>query len=122
MKNVKNLTNKLIFKLNIVDVFDRSIQPFNRFVGRNNEINNKDSDIKDNTNNNNDKDKKDFSSDNQIEYSSNLNEDKNNNIVIQFMIKMKLIDPKMHNFHRDPRRPNKPFGTNNPKYSFHHFI
>ncbi len=55
------------------------IQPLNRFVGRNNEINNKDSDIKDNTNNNNDKDKKDFSSDNQIEYSSNLNEDKNNN-------------------------------------------
>ena len=35
---------------------------------------------------------------------------------------MKLIDPKMHNFHRDPRRPNRPFGTNNPKYSFYHLI
>jgi hypothetical protein len=26
----------------------------------------------------------------------------------------------MHNFHGGPRRPNKPFGTNNPNYSFYH--
>jgi hypothetical protein len=35
------------------------------------------------------------------------------------MINIKLIDPKMHNFHRNPRRP---FGTNNSKYSFYHLI
>jgi hypothetical protein len=28
----------------------------------------------------------------------------------------------MQNFHRDPRRLDKPFGTNNPKYSFYHLI
>jgi hypothetical protein len=38
------------------------------------------------------------------------------------MIKMKPNDPKIENFHRDPRRPSKPFGTNNPKYSFYHPI
>jgi hypothetical protein len=39
------------------------------------------------------------------------------------MIKMKQNDPtKMENFHRDPRRRGKPFGTNNPKYSFYHLV
>jgi hypothetical protein len=38
------------------------------------------------------------------------------------MIKMKQNDPKMQNFDRDPRRPDKPFGANNPKYSFYHLI
>jgi hypothetical protein len=38
------------------------------------------------------------------------------------MIKMKINDPKIQNFHRDPRRSDKPFRTNNPKYSFYHLI
>ncbi len=35
---------------------------------------------------------------------------------------MKPNDPKMQNVQRDPRKCDKPFGTNNPKYSFYHLI
>jgi hypothetical protein len=43
-------------------------------------------------------------------------------IWTSFPSSVMLNDPKMQNFHRDPRRPNKPFGTNNSKYSLYHFI
>jgi hypothetical protein len=36
------------------------------------------------------------------------------------MKKMKQNHPNVQNFHIDLRRPNKPFGTNNPKYSCYH--
>jgi hypothetical protein len=42
--------------------------------------------------------------------------------MLNIQQKMKPNDPQMQNFHRNPRRPNKPFGTNNPKYSFYHHI
>jgi hypothetical protein len=38
------------------------------------------------------------------------------------MIKMKLNDQKRQNFHRHSRILTKPFGANNPKYSFYHFV
>jgi hypothetical protein len=86
----KNLINKLIFKLIIDDVYDRSIQPLNRFVGRNNEINNKDNSIPN--------DAKDFSSIDKLDYNTNSNGEENNNNIEKLIICPRLENEFLDEF------------------------